>query len=370
MTVNCGNDVRSCRIPKSVLNASPNPKLMINYASGKAYLLLHGLASGPDTWNDVAKAGFGGTCVSVTGNNSVPSGLPNARCFAQAFSAGSRSGLENFSGCQSGDASNYWQLGSEITDAMKQIQKAYPGIGSFVLVGHSRGGLAARAAFALNPFNDSIMKKARGLLTIGTPHKGSVYGRVYAWLAMNPRPAKKSCLNYRNNPIYCDTVGTNGMASELHRAQAWAMADLLKTSAKLDVRCPTVDYLSVDSQEIADINVFTLPQGRSYAKIISKGIDLGGLYGINGTLSFIGVDIMAGAYVLPEPARQALLCGVGRPACNLTPASFVGDGIVHENSQWALPTPSLYIPWTSLDKVYHARETGQTDTILKMMKAL
>ena len=182
----CSNTQQQCIIPVSVLKAATSqPRIKATFASGTAYLLLHGMNSGTGTWQNLVVNRFGNSCQPLQAGQAVDAKLIGGgqRCFA--LQAGYANGWRN------GDGMTYQQLGAEVTNVLGNIQTTYPGIGSFVLVGHSRGGLAARAAFATNA---ASMQKVRGLLTVGTPHLGSAFGRIPEWLNANPRPTRKSCI--------------------------------------------------------------------------------------------------------------------------------------------------------------------------------
>ena len=158
----CSNTQQQCIIPVSVLKAATSqPRIKATFASGTAYLLLHGMNSGTGTWQNLVVNRFGNSCQPLQAGQAVDAKLIGGgqRCFA--LQAGYANGWRN------GDGMTYQQLGAEVTNVLGNIQTTYPGIGSFVLVGHSRGGLAARAAFATNA---ASMQKVRGLLTVGTPH--------------------------------------------------------------------------------------------------------------------------------------------------------------------------------------------------------
>lgn len=178
----CSNTQQQCIIPVSVLKAATSqPRIKATFASGTAYLLLHGMNSGTGTWQNLVVNRFGNSCQPLQAGQAVDAKLIGGgqRCFA--LQAGYANGWRN------GDGMTYQQLGAEVTNVLGNIQTTYPGIGSFVLVGHSRGGLAARAAFATNA---ASMQKVRGLLTVGTPHflaelnKNRLpSGRKYAYIA-------------------------------------------------------------------------------------------------------------------------------------------------------------------------------------------
>lgn len=274
----CNNAQQQCIIPISVLKAATSqPRIKAVLASGTAYLLLHGMNSDPGTWYNLIINRFGNCGVVEKGQVLSAQSLGGGqRCFA--LQAGVANGWRN------GDGMTYQQLGAEVTNVLGNIQTAYPGIGSLVLVGHSRGGLAARAAFATNA---TSMQKVRSLMTVGTPHSGSAFGRMQEWLNANPRPVKKSCIGTNafgaREQVYCTTPGANGMASEYDRDRAWRLVDFVQGPiGRTPLNSPTIGYLSIESPVLAELNKNRLPSGRKYAYIASDGLDLGKLLGLNG----------------------------------------------------------------------------------------
>jgi hypothetical protein len=167
--------------------------------AGVAYLLLHGLNSDPETWKDLIYSRFGycDRLKIVRGDSSEPfraeydgpiynpwdpgnwfrKDWPSNGCYALEFNS-SEAVLPGGGDWESGDGLTYEQLGMQVGAAVKWIvQDRKPA--TIVLVGHSRGGLAARAYLqALNA--GTTFRKA--LVTIGTPHRGSPFGRIKWWM--------------------------------------------------------------------------------------------------------------------------------------------------------------------------------------------
>ncbi|MBT7445486.1 MAG: hypothetical protein HN790_16145 [Methylococcales bacterium] len=137
------------------------------------YLLLHGLNSSPDTWNSVVDGIFNGHCPTLKGDDR-DNDLPKSRCYTYHFSAQVSDGAV----WENGDGSTYQKLGEEVGLALLSMDMtADPK--SIMIVGHSRGGLAARSF--LQTFNQRAPYPV-GLLTIGTPHQGSPFGLMKHWL--------------------------------------------------------------------------------------------------------------------------------------------------------------------------------------------
>lgn len=279
------------------------------------------------------------------------------RCFRINFGSfkGSAIGLDNASAynpqqyCGSGDASTYWELGKEVSNVLANIQSTYPGIGSFVLAGHSRGGLAARAAFAQNT---PIMQKVRGLLTVGTPHQGSPLGRLYTWL--------------RDARYYG--------ATQPELDQAWKLASKVKWLSGLNMRCPTIDFLSPDSPALADLSRYQLPRGRNYAKLASSGLNLGLLQGLDGT-QWLSFDVISGAGLgawnnLPLTATNYMLTKRWNNYSPWNRAGYEGDGIVTLHSQQAMPAVVPTGNSSVVNQVYHGNETGSITAINNLLNKL
>ncbi len=313
--------------------------LTANFKAGIAYVFLHGLNSTVDTWNDVVGARFNNSCTTISNGVYTASPANSQRCFRVSFMTRTRAGLENVTNWTKGDGATYSELGSEVTKAVTKITSDYPGIGSVILVGHSRGGLAARAALKDSA---SALGKVKGLLTVGTPHAGSAFGRIYSWLASNPRPTKKSCKNKLGIAEYC-TTAQNGMASEKDRADAWFQVDVAKLL--LDVRSPSINYLAISSAEITKLTQGRLPATLKYGLIASDNVTFGDV-GIGNIVN-----------LLPQSTRTHILNGN-------TQASYHGDGIVHVASQRALPGACAHM---TLNNIRHIDETKQSAAILKAM---
>jgi len=329
--------------------------LTANFKAGTAYLFLHGLNSNVNTWNDVVKARFNNSCTTISNGTDVSSAANTQRCFRVSFATRIRAGLGNttWSGLlaqtswPNGDGATYSELGAEVTAAVGKITKYYPGIGAVILVGHSRGGLAGRAALKDSA---SSLTKVKGLLTIGTPHNGSAFGRVYSWLASNPPPTKKSCKNKLGIAEYC-TTAQNGMASEKDRADAWNTVSNVRSASTvvglpLDMRAPSIDYLAIGSAETNKLAQGRLPSSVKYGMIASNYVIFGNVVGVGNILD-----------TLPQSTRTHILNGQ-------TQAAYRGDGIVHLASQQALPGACAYM---TLSNILHKDETKQSASILKAM---
>jgi pimeloyl-ACP methyl ester carboxylesterase len=154
--------------PSETVSASANASPQ---SGGTVYLLLHGLNSDETTWNAVAKSLFGKRCVTLT-QATDPASIAPSRCYRLHFSDNA---------WPHGDGLNLDELGAEVGRAVAGIQQAMDP-SALVLVGHSRGGLAARA-YLQQP--GPLPEHKLALLTIGTPHRGTPLGRVKPFMDQN-----------------------------------------------------------------------------------------------------------------------------------------------------------------------------------------
>ena len=178
-------------------------------------LLLHGFQGAPSSWdtfvNDVgevygtainAPSIYGGVILDPTdasplsGSNYDPTFTsPAAQTFYiyrvkfGAYDAASpRTDVLNQTASQilatgvdslSGDYEAPETLGTEVQQAVDAILQLHPSA-QIALVAHSRGGLAARSFLQSQV---SEINSVIGLVTLGTPHDGSYFGRVNPYLA-------------------------------------------------------------------------------------------------------------------------------------------------------------------------------------------
>jgi pimeloyl-ACP methyl ester carboxylesterase len=247
--------------------------------------------------------------------------------------------LEKITVWQKGDGASFQQLGKEVWAAVDLIKRNFP-TNKITLVGHSRGGLAARA-FLQNPAysgRDSIV----GLLTIGTPHQGSPFGRVYSWLRDNPREA---CTG---KPCEDD----------------WKSANLFLSSnltEHLDIRAPTLFDLTPGSPEILTLatTIGNLPKNIIYGQIISPDLTF-------------GVIRRVFNYLLSPPAVAYILNGHSHDF-------YAGDVIVPVISQQmhlieGFPIPKVYElslhVFGDAEQTFHIFETDAVDEITTMLRKM
>ncbi len=299
----------------------------------KAMLLLHGLASSPATWNEMITddSFFNGKCQTLTVDNdafSVTDVNSNGiSCFNLEFgsldrgTAFSAAGLDNkqcvsASGCN-GDYTTFEGLGFEVEAAITRIIEHLGQDTEIFLLGHSRGGLAARAYLQ----NEQTIHKSKvkGFATIGTPHQGSPLGRFYQYVHDNCVP--KSA--YRQDGSKCE--------------DSWEVIEMLNGTRtyfgfdiglkyKMDLQAPSVDFLSPESPSVQSLNNSLLTLDNL---IIGQLAYQGTAFGIlskkpNYDLYDYGTWF-SGDHPHPDTLRYI--------ENGQTRASFIGDGIVPVYSQ-------------------------------------
>lgn len=320
------------------------------------YLLLHGMNSDATTWNDLVdknKPFFGSSCPQVM-YGVLPSGnINDTRCFRINFGLSKRLGLESQpTTWQRGDGATFSELGEEVNVSVLAILGKYPS-SVITLVGHSRGGLAARAFLQ---GNSPLRSKVVGLLTIGTPHNGSPLGRIYSWLQKYPRDY---CTPPKPQPVptYCTSGKPTGKENI---DKDWKAADQIHsvtglTGKPLDVRSPTINFLAIGSNEINTLNrgVGNLAGSIRYAEIVSNTIVLGNLHGLLNVWDMIS-----------EPAKTHILNGQSRD-------SYLGDGIVSlAHQRMSVLRSGFSVIQPAPLKVRHIEETGQTAVIISTLDSM
>ena len=282
----------------------------------KVLLLLHGMNSSPDTWNDFVALKFNSCPVIANGvltDNSTPN-PQGVLCYRVKFGSfdlrSGRVGLEGVKGTSSssGDFSSFRDLRREVSRAVRGILDRH-GNAETVLVAHSRGGLAARA-FLQQRAGSRAKASVVGLLTTGTPHRGTRLGRIYKYLEAHPR-------------------GTCCQAD-------WKVVDFLRgkrscrvglipvdNPTPLDVRRPTIRDLADDAPAINTLNpgIKLLPAAIQYGQIVYSGVDLG----------ILKIDIpvfdeysVFGDGVCDQLSSEAERFILGASA----PSQYPGDGVV------------------------------------------
>ncbi len=318
----------------------------------QVYLLLHGMNGDEKTWDKLIDSQFHGMCGTITNGewiitdkNHFALDPADYECYRVRFGTPEHGsvGLEEQFFWRKGDGATFEQLGKEVNRAVEEIVDIHsPYFGDvpvvITLVSHSRGGLAARA-FLQNP-EYPLRAEINGLLTIGTPHQGSPFGRIYQWLADNPRPSKACKIKIRlpfgvsiSIPDYCPEVKV--------RANIWNAVDLLRDLN--DLHKPTIGFLADNSTEIARLNtqVQQLNENIVYAEMVSSNVP------VLSDLKIIGADI-----------------GVN--------TVYDGDGIVPVYSQHMslLPNFPTEVIQLFLKSVLHTDETKRVKEIGMALEAM
>lgn len=291
-------------------------------------LLLHGMNSNTATWNDFVTNSFGnlttgaanivdGAIQGTTAPLMTPQGV---RCYRLQFGVydqgSTREGLEYVTAANTneggyladkaskrcGDFETFAELGQEVDDAIDELvdPDTHPEhqYAKFVLVGHSRGGIAARAFLQ---GSSSRRSSVVGLVTTGSPHQGSPMGRIYTWLDEHRRNA----------------AGTD--------ENDWEVVDLL-LGKDFDVRRPTIGDLAVLTTFNAGVS--SLPTGLRCAELVYQHENLGRLARLPESLGGFGsYTVFDESGTNPgdqlSSDAQTFILGAGH-----TSASFMGDGLI------------------------------------------
>ena len=310
----------------------------------KALLLLHGMNSNAYTWNEFAKLKFGDACNRIVDGVRQGADAVNPTngvyCYRLEFGMydrlSGRVGLEgltpglakNQGQLLAGDFSTFGQLGLEVRAAIRAILNRHPKA-EIVLVGHSRGGLAARAFLqAGSPERASVV----GLLTLGTPHKGTRIGRIYNYLAAKPCNSllRVTCLS---KVWWQDWNVVDILRGALTKFRSQILRVLGNT---LDVRKPVIGDLADNiSGAIANLNssVRFLPTAIPYGELLYAGFDLGTLAKIQSVDVTVFCVIFKNGLspnVCPNVSDLGQESMLGK---NVAPSAYPGDGIVPWRSQ-------------------------------------
>lgn len=220
----CSNEKKSSTnySSKSDINSKESVTPSEDKSAKTSYLFLHGLMSNASTWDVVTERLFNGNC-PVVENGAELKDLSKSRCFRYNFI--DRVDDDHNTWTQ-GDGATYVQLGQEVGSIVEVIKKATQS-SSIIIVGHSRGGLAARAY--LQSIENPDIKF--GLLTIGTPHSGSPFGRIKGWFeseGMNVDHIKLENLKFLMSPsvgyLSSSFDGENPIRDDISK-NIWSLAD-------------------------------------------------------------------------------------------------------------------------------------------------
>ena len=366
--------------------------LVANFVQGtptlaRAVLLLHGLNSGPETWNDIVggKTGsrWSGNCPTIYNGviqaGTITSDASGAACYRIKFgrldisSAGvsSLTGLESLTcavdtrsasgqGC-GGDYTEIFNsgvsdLGVEVKLAVAAIRARNANLAQVVLLGHSRGGLAARAFLQL-AVTDLDTSAVVGLITTGTPHLGSPFGRIYARLRDVCSTGSVSTGFVRNiTPAGCkaDWQGVDCIAKH-GRCATFPDA--------LDLRTPSIDRLSPESPgivKLAQTSANFSARNIFFRRLAYQGAYLGHL----GQWSGLGYSVWDIPGVpqswdqFSVQSKAAVLCSPLFCAASENATDMLGDGIVPFASQ-AVSSIGGLVTTVSGGSIFHTGEPKQ-----------
>lgn len=345
-------------------------------------LLLHGMNSNTDTWQQFVDSHFGGLGAPIVADIRDGDIWGYARrnsagvvCYRVQFGAydlaSTRVGLEDVRATdpgydtvtrRCGDFETFEELGTEVGDAITLLRARHRNA-RIVLVGHSRGGLSARA-FLEGPSAtaDNTAAKAAviGLLTSSSPNLGSRIGRIYGWLN-----------TYRRDHPQTDEDDWEVVDFLRGVGLPWAVLPEL-----LDVRRPVILDVADNSLAIAELNSATallrIPASIRCTEIQYAYARIGLLnrvpvrYSVFEPTGFLGGPLPQ----LSDPAKEFLLAG-GDPG----DIGFIGDGLISRANQRftqltgfsAVALPARVITGR---EVVHIEAPKQTVDLLEQLKSI
>ena len=331
----------------------------------KVLLLLHGMNSSPDTWNDFVALKFNNSCATIADGVLTDNSTPNPQgvlCYRIRFGSfdlsSGRVGLEGITATSSssGDFSSFTDLGREVRRAVRGILDRY-GNAETVVVAHSRGGLAARA-FLQQQIGFRAKASVVGLLTTGAPHRGSQLGRIYKYLKAHPRG---TCCQ-ADWEVVDFLRGTRSCEVDLFP---------IENPTPLDVRRPTIRDLADDSRTIDELNrgIILLPTAIQYGQIVYRGLDLGIL---KTDIPLFDKYSIFGDGICDQVSSEAEGFMLG----DNTPSQYSGDGVLPAANQRYFNLPGFSGDPTKLHRlrvdsgITHTQETEQEADISSVLAAM
>ena len=287
-----------------------------------------------------------------------------------------------------GDYEDFTHLGQEVNDAIAflldpsrnpQFQNA-----QIILLGHSRGGISARAYLQGSFSNKS---NVIALLTTDTPHQGSPLGNIYSWLSANPRHIYNSSGTEQTVPWI--PPGSQTAIQMPANWQDWSVVDWLRSPTTifgylpkppLDVRRPVIAELMPNSPDLSALNASTaianLPtQNIVYGEIVYDEVSLGILaqqptqYSVfNGILPPLIVEPLSNG-------AEAYVLGINGSGSANTVGTFHGDGMVPDTSAIFTTLPGFsgtrIAPLVQVNgTVVHVDEPSQIGNLLHQLHIL
>lgn len=342
-------------------------------------LLLHGMNSNTQTWDAFVTSDFNESAQDIVDGAIVEGPAParnasGVRCYRLQFgtydAVSSRQGVEGVTAANTpgyssyptrcGDFETFAQLGQEVDNGIAALLTEYPNA-RIALVGHSRGGLSARAFFELSgsPINKTAVV---AFLTTSSPHLGSRMGRIYSWLDNHPRNAP----------------GTD--------TQDWAVVDWLlsptvtvlgvtQNKPPLDVRRPVIMDVADDSSALSVLNaqpaIQTLPSKVRYGEIVYNRAHFGQLS--LSPVRYSVIEATGGGVIfpqLPNATANFLLNGLQPDDPAIT-----GDGLIPASNQIFTSLPGFVgvgiAPWIITDsEVVHTEAPSRTPDLHRQLKLL
>jgi pimeloyl-ACP methyl ester carboxylesterase len=320
-------------------------------------LLIHGTNSDPATWNDFVNQVYAGDC-PILRLGVAPSTV--SRCYRVQFTERTVDGVA----WRAGDGATFTQLRNEVRAAFRSLLKRV-NPARVILVGHSRGGLVARAYLQDLPTAQTFKL---GLVTLGTPHQGTPFGRVGAF--MHDRGASPDEVVDELRFIFSPSV----------RYQATAF-----DSAGNPVRSTVSEAIFALNDDIANLSASTASVGY----LQSSGLRLGeNAYNDFDILDGVGAQLLSflspGSFdrllrfvldnIVPVKSRPVLpdTWSCRGSAAAEHPWACDGDGIVPTASQ-KLDQVSGFVnnfasvPRIELSKIKHTQQTGRITEIRSLI---
>ena len=283
----------------------------------RVLVVLHGMNSGPETWDAFVDAMEFESAPSIFDGNFVEdvAALPDpfgVYCYRVQFGSFDKiSQRKGVGGIEfpveethlGGDFSSFDDLGREVSLAVNRIESEHGDNCEIILLGHSRGGIAARS-FLQNADLQHSQRNIAGLVTVGTPHKGSQLARIYDYL------------DKEDNKQDEDT---------------WEVVEFLRNleNVSFDLRFPTIGDLADTSNPIVALNRSwnQFPDGVALWMFSYEGVGLGILSRVPRYTVF---DRGFGD-LFPQVSEKAKQFLIG----NRSPddRTLSGDGIVTSQSQ-------------------------------------
>lgn len=340
---------------------SPDARAAIT-ALDSVTVLLHGTNSNPTTWNDFVKKGpFANACPIVRWGVAV---TQVSRCYRYQF-ADRRVEDEVWT---HGDGATFNQLGAEVRAALNQIAKKVSAK-KIVLVAHSRGGLAARAYLQSLIASPSFKL---GLLTIGTPHQGTPFGRVGVWMLKEkygPDDAIDDLRFVFSPSVRYMATDHNSLGQPINSAtsaEIWNLNALAKTKRLVDrVSSFGVIYstgLYLGQKGYGDLNLLDGVGAQGAVLLLPGSFD-----------DMLGFTLKNIAKIDKRTFWDTWHCEGDRQA--RYPWACDGDGIVPAISQRLNLLPgfkrgSRPLRLAALTRVPHTKETGRVTVITNMLQAM